>query len=314
MTALKPSVKILTLKLIVFFVVAAGLFWLANIYAPAKNTGSVANGRTAASSLTSTSSLMTASGAAAIASGSPIAHKAYSSFSAKKPLFARISSVQAPILMYHYISIPPATTTLPGLYLDPRIFENQLKEIIKSDYQTVFMSKLSSDIKNAATSSKKLVALTFDDGYEDFYTNAFPLLKKYNLKGTLYVIINAVDKQGYITKAQLKEMAVSGVVEIGSHTFNHPDLRLKKKADQIFEIKGSRNALEAIINIPVLTFAYPYGYYNSQILEITKDSGYLGAVTVMPGVNHKSDNLWLITRLRPGNRSGEEFLKWLGRN
>ncbi len=314
MTALKPSVKILTLKLIVFFIVAAGLFWLANLYAPAKNAGSASGVRIAASSLAASSSLTAASGATAAASGSPLAFKAYPSFSAWKILPAGIAAVQASILMYHYISIPPATTTLPGLYLDPRIFASQLEEINKGGYQSVFMSDLARDIYGGTASSRKIVALTFDDGYEDFYANAFPLLKKYDLKGTLYVIINAVDKPGYITKAQLKEMAASGVVEIGSHTFNHPDLRLKKKADQFFEIKGSRDALGKIINIPVLTFAYPYGYYNSQILKMTQEAGYLGAVSVIPGSVHKPNSLWLITRLRPGNRSGEEFLTWLKRN
>lgn len=60
-----------------------------------------------------------------------------------------------------------------------------------------------------------------------------PILKKYNLKGTLYVIINRLGTPGYVTRNQVKEMAESGLVEIGSHTFNHPDLRTKKYKDAV---------------------------------------------------------------------------------
>lgn len=304
MDASRPSAKLLALKIIIFLTVASGLFWLADFYARANNLDSA---NPAVSKVVSTAP--TGISPDAFVS----AELAASSSLAAVPTFQRVTFIHAPILMYHYISVAPATTTLPGLYLDPAIFENQLQEMAKVGYQAVFMSEMMHDIISGA-STTKTIALTFDDGYEDFYINAFPLLKKYNLKGTFYVIINALDRPGYITKAQLQEMAASGLVEIGSHTFNHPDLRLKKEADAIFEIKSSKGELEKIIGQPVLTFAYPYGYYNYQILEIMKNAGYLGALSVIPGTNHKPDNHWLITRLRPGSRSGEEFLSWLESN
>lgn len=303
MTVSKPSAKLLALKIIIFLAVAAGLFWLADFYARANNIDS-ANPVIAEVSGTAPAGIVPDIASAGVAASS-------SSAAALAP--QRATFIHAPILMYHYIAAAPATTTLPGLYLDPAIFENQLQELAQAGYQTVFMSEMARDIISGA-STTKIVALTFDDGYEDFYGQAFPLLKKYNLKGTFYVIVNALDQPGYITKAQLQEMAASGLVEIGSHTFHHPDLRLKKEADAIFEIKGSKGELEKIIGQPVLTFAYPYGYYNHQILEIMKNAGYLGALSVIPGTNHKPDNHWLITRLRPGNRSGEEFAKWLENN
>jgi len=68
-------------------------------------------------------------------------------------------------------------------------------------------------------------------------------------------------KPGYLTEAQVKEMATSGLVEIGSHTFNHPDLRRLNVKDAIFEIQDSRAVLQRLSGQPVLTFAYPYGDY-----------------------------------------------------
>lgn len=220
-------------------------------------------------------------------------------------------AANVPVLMYHYIKIPQATTTLPGLYLEPDIFENQLQEIKKNKYNVVLISAVAASLRQEEILPKCAIALTFDDGYEDFYSIAYPLLKKYGLPGTLYIIINRLDTPGYVTRAQVKEMAESGLVEIGSHTFNHPDLRLKKSKDAVFEIKNSRLELEKISGQKILTFAYPYGYYNAEDVSIASSSGYWGAVSVKSGVNQSADNLWLIKRLRPGRLSGLNFNNWL---
>ncbi len=305
MLVITRSAKILALKLTIFIIVASGLLWSADYYARTRNIDVIESGAFL-SSATSTQEMAAQTMAGIEAVNSPDLSLALASSSDLHD-----QSLTAPILMYHYISAPTAITSLPGLYLDPVIFESQLQEIVKGGYETVFMSRLAVEIRNGADLKNKAITLTFDDGYEDFYLNAYPLLKKYNLKGTLYIIVNALDKPGYITSEQLKEMAVSGHVEIGSHTYNHPDLRTKDKAAQYYEIKGSKDTLEDILQKPVLTFAYPYGYHNDMTLKITAEAGYLGAISVIPGTKHEADNPWLITRLRPGNRSGEEFAKWL---
>ena len=155
------------------------------------------------------------------------------------------------------------------------------------------------------------MALTFDDGYQDFYTNAFPLLKKYKMKATLYIIINKLDKPGYLTKAELKELAESGLVEIGSHTFNHPDLRALKAKNAKFEIASSKIELEKRLGQLIPTFAYPFGYYAGEQLAIVKAIGYEAAVSVNPGSRHSTQDLFALKRIRPGSRGGSEFVKWL---
>ena len=216
-----------------------------------------------------------------------------------------------PILMYHYIEVAPATTTLKGLYLDPKIFANQLSELQKNNYKTLFMAEVGASIVSEKKLDQKNIALTFDDGYEDFYTEAYPLLKKYNSKATLYVIINALDKPGYLTRAQVRELADSGLVEIASHTFNHPDLRSLKAKDARFEIMDSKKLLETISGKPVLSFAYPYGYYKSEFFDIASSTGYTSAVSVMPGSLQGTGDQWLIRRLRPNDRSGQTFIAWI---
>ncbi len=219
--------------------------------------------------------------------------------------------VSVPILMYHYIEMPSATTTLKGLYLDPKIFEAQLNTLLKQNYQTYFMSELVQNINSRTSLTNKKIILTFDDGYEDFYSQVFPLLKKYNYKATLYVIINKLGTTGYLTREQIKILAASGLVEIGSHTFNHPDLRGLKSKDAKFEISASKKILEQISGQPVTSFAYPFGYYRNDFFAVVSSAGYTNAVSVMPGSHQGNENIWLLRRLRPGERTGEALLKWL---
>lgn len=232
-------------------------------------------------------------------------------FSASAVSATPIFYERVPILMYHYISPAPATTTWPGLYLRPEIFASQLQEIDQQRYQTVFVSDIAKSLRSSRDLPACSVALSFDDGYEDFYSQAFPLLKKYQIKSTLYVIVNRLGQPGYLTKDQLKELAQSGLVEIGSHTFNHLDLRRLKTKDLIFEIKQSRQALQKISGQAVTTFAYPFGYYRPDMFAIASSTGYLAAVSVVPGTEQSADNLWLMPRVRPGERSGQEFGQWL---
>ncbi len=227
------------------------------------------------------------------------------------PLALKGFSETIPILMYHYIEPPTATTTLKGLYIDPIIFDKQLEALKKDNYQTLFISELATNLESEKKLTGKNIVLSFDDGYEDFYTQAWPILKKYNYKATLYIIINRLDTKGYLTRAQVKELAASDLVEIGSHTFNHPDLRSLKKKDANFEIQASKKILETISGRPVLTFAYPFGYYRTDFFDMVSSIGYKAAVLVTPGVKQGKENIWLLRRLRPGERTGEVFRKWL---
>jgi peptidoglycan/xylan/chitin deacetylase (PgdA/CDA1 family) len=222
-----------------------------------------------------------------------------------------LPAIVTPILMYHYIETAPATTSLPGLYLSPKIFCQQLQELQAQKYQTVFVSEVAASLRAHRSLPSKSVALSFDDGYEDFYTQAWPWLQRYQIKSTVYVIINALDKPGYLTSAQVKLLAQSKLVEIGSHTFNHPDLRKSTPRAAHYEIVSSRGVLERLTGQKILTFAYPYGYYQPDLFSLVSEAGYLGAVTVKPGAQQDSGDLWMMKRLRPEARVGTEFSNWL---
>lgn len=216
-----------------------------------------------------------------------------------------------PILMYHYIENAPARTKMAGLYLDPKIFESQISEINKEKINSVFVSEFAKTLILKKTLSSRSVILTFDDGYEDFYSIVYPLLKKYKVKATVYVIINALDKPGYLTKEQVRELANSEYVEIGSHTFNHLNLKNLNEKKAIFEIVNSKRALENISGKAILSFCYPFGLYQDFDIKLASSAGYLASVSTHSGFLHSQREIQTLTRLRPGERSGTEFKKWL---
>ncbi|MEI6498920.1 MAG: polysaccharide deacetylase family protein [bacterium] len=185
------------------------------------------------------------------------------------------NSFQFPILLYHYIRDYNDANDQLGVNLSvsPTVFGQQLDQIVKKGYQTITFN----DILNNSTTPKPIM-LTFDDGYEDFYTNAFPELKKRNMKAVIYVITNPPSYGNYLTKAQIKEISDYGI-EIGSHTLTHPNLSTVSEAKAQNEISESKIYLENIIHKPIISFCYPSGKYNSQTINLVSKSNYIFAVT-----------------------------------
>lgn len=218
--------------------------------------------------------------------------------------------VRAPILMYHYIDAP-GSSTLPWLYHPPSVFEAQLKTLADNCYEAVFVSDVAESIVGVGTLPSKSIAITFDDGYEDMYAGAYPLLRKYGMKGTMYIIVNALDKPGYLTRDQVREMSDSGIVEIAAHTMNHPDLRRKSWQAARYEISASKEELQKIIGKSVTDFAYPYGFFGSREETLCQEAGYQTCASTYPGQVQTSDKPYSLYRLRPGYRVGPALIKWL---
>jgi peptidoglycan/xylan/chitin deacetylase (PgdA/CDA1 family) len=106
-------------------------------------------------------------------------------------------------------------------------------------------------------------------------------------------------------------VAGSEFVEIGSHTFNHPDLKKINNRQASFEIVESKKEIEKIINKPVLSFCYPFGIYQGYDEELAASAGYLSSLTTQTGVRHYKEDLQSLKRVRPGERRAEIFSKWL---
>lgn len=131
--------------------------------------------------------------------------------------------------------------------------------------------------------SSPLVSLTFDDGYSDTYTNGLPLLTQYGMTSTQYIITDVIGDSGYMSAAQIQKFYSAGD-EIASHTVTHDDLTSETSTQVQNELSQSQSTLQSIIGVPVQSFAYPYGYYNSAVSGAAK-SYYTSARGVEDGLN-----------------------------
>ena len=119
--------------------------------------------------------------------------------------------------------------------------------------------------------------ITFDDGHLDNYTNAFPIMQKYNFTGVLYIVGNYLGADGFMNREQILEMHDAGW-EVGSHSMNHLDLTKQTPEVQRNEIVGSKERLENMLGIDILTFAYPFGARDAAVMDYAKFAGYMAAM------------------------------------
>ena len=207
--------------------------------------------------------------------------------------------VQIPILMYHAVHVmDPSEASNANLIVDPDLFEAQIKALSKAGYYFLTPEEAYKAFTENALPTKKVVWLTFDDGNEDFYTIAYPILKKYKAKATNNVITGFVKKgnAGNLTVKQMKEMMAHGM-SFQSHTVNHPDLSTTDKATQKVELTDSIDFLENKLNTKVNTIAYPSGRYNQTTLDLAKKTYKLG-LTTNEGLASSKDGLLSLNRVR----------------
>ena len=207
--------------------------------------------------------------------------------------------VQIPILMYHAVHVmDPSEASNANLIVDPDLFEAQIKALSKAGYYFLTPEEAYKAFTDNALPAKKVVWLTFDDGNEDFYTIAYPILKKYKAKATNNVITGFVKKgnAGNLTVKQMKEMMAHGM-SFQSHTVNHPDLSATDKATQKVELTDSIDFLENKLNTKVNTIAYPSSRNNQTTLDLAKKTYKLG-LTTNEGLASAKDGLLSLNRVR----------------
>ena len=207
--------------------------------------------------------------------------------------------VQIPILMYHAIHVmDPSEASNANLIVAPDNFEAQIKAMVDAGYYFLTPEEAYKAFTENALPAKKVVWLTFDDGNEDFYTIAYPILKKYKAKATNNIITGFVKKgnAGNLTVKQMKEMMAHGM-SFQSHTVNHPDLSTTDKATQKVELTDSIDFLENKLNTKVNTIAYPSGRYNQTTLDLAKKTYKLG-LTTNEGLASAKDGLLSLNRVR----------------
>ncbi len=190
------------------------------------------------------------------------------------------------ILMYHSIEPGPGS----GMNVPPEKFEQQLQQLLKQGYQSAMLSELA-----ALPKDEKKVVITFDDGFRNNYTHAFPLLKKQNMKATIF-ISPEIEEIETLTESEIREMSDSGLIEFGAHTIHHLNLTTLDDSTAQREIEQSISTVEKVTGKPCRCFAYPFGRYQQKHIEMLKAAGIEMAVSVKKRIR-PLDNLFEIPRL-----------------
>ena len=210
-----------------------------------------------------------------------------------KTAVMKTTGKSVPVLMYHSITYEKGN----AICLPIERFEEHLKYLKDNGYYTITLTNLYEYLMKNIPIPEKSVVLTFDDGYENNYTDMFPVLKKYNFKATIFVITSNIDKNpNSMTSKQLLEMEKYGV-DIESHTVNHDNLKELSIDKQLQTLVKSKQDLERILNKQVNFFAYPYGGYNKSAIESVKKAGYTMAFTTDGRWSSKNNGMLSLDRV-----------------
>jgi len=224
-----------------------------------------------------------------------------------------------PILLYHRlgpVSTDEMTVTTP-------VFEAQLKLIQERGYKVIPLAALVAALGDSAVPiPERAVVLTADDGHRTVYSDMFPLIQRLKIPVTLFIYPSAISNADYaMTWAQLAEMKASGLVDIQSHTFWHPNFNVDRKrlAPAAYEkfaqdqLVKSKAVLEQRLGGKVDLLAWPFGIHDDQLEQWAQAAGYVAAFTIERRPVTRSDKIMALPRFIVTNLDrGERYVSLLG--
>jgi len=216
-----------------------------------------------------------------------------------------------PILMYHSISdaAEPGFSPYYKVCTSPQRFADQMKWLAEKGWRGVTLSEGLQLLRQPSLAGGRPVAITFDDGFRDFHTAAFPALQKYGFSATVYVPTGFIDEERKsfisrecLTWSEVRQLHRAGI-EFGSHTVNHPQLVGEPWPKVERELIDSYLALEQRLGEPVRSFAYPYAFpqastdFVRRFNQLLQQAGYESCVTTMVGRARPGDDRLQLPRL-----------------
>ena len=197
-----------------------------------------------------------------------------------------------PVLMYHRVLENPPTDSSHGIWVSARQFERQLASLQSRGIHPITFREYNSFLRGNGTLPANPIILTFDDGYEDNYRIAFPLLQSHGFKAVIYVVTDRERRNNFwdqdepvaqlMSASQMQEMHRFGL-EIGSHTVTHPHLSRISREQVHLELRNSKDSLEQILGTSVSSFAYPYGELSDDVKGCAGEVGYKFAAAADSG-------------------------------
>jgi len=216
--------------------------------------------------------------------------------------------MKIPVLYYHKIDYPKKDAVYKGLYVTPKQFKTQVSLLKFLGYETISPNDILSFVKGHKISVKKPLLITFDDGYENNFLNAYPVLKAAGFTAVIFISAGFIGKKNtvsderekvredFLNKSEIKALFKDGFF-IGSHGINHYYLDSLEEGVLAGELIASKAYLENIISAPVDFFSYPFGAYSPKVMRAVKKTGYLGAFTTVRGKVGVGDNSYELKRI-----------------
>lgn len=275
------SRRSLGLLLIVLAIgVVAGLGIATQLW-PAASTG----GPTAAGASAGPTAASPMAGGPGSASSAPGSSPAGGGAAASAPPYTGPVTRVVPVLMYHRISDPPAGAPYPDLYVSPASFDAQMHALKDAGWRTITAGQLGQALAADRPVPVRTIVVMFDDGYNDNFTNALPILQKYGFVATFSVV--AKGGGSMMTTWQLAQMVHAGM-EIGNHTLDHANVANLSGASLDLQIQGGAQKIEARlasegITMTPTTFVYPSGHVGNAALALLAQMRYTDAFTEVPG-------------------------------
>lgn len=215
---------------------------------------------------------------------------------------------EVPVVMYHRVINSKENEGVHGTYIYADIFREHLKYLKDNNYEVITFRDLDKlSWRNRFNEQKKYIILTFDDGYVDNYELAFPILKEFGFKATIFLMaestynewdVKASNEKKFplMSKEMILEMQDYGI-EFGAHTFNHPKINKINSEEIKHQVLDCKKILEEKIGKEIITFAYPYGILNEYAKQVAEEAGYTFAVATDSGTVCLSDDLYRIRRI-----------------
>lgn len=211
--------------------------------------------------------------------------------------------LHVPILFYHHIQ--PTTQAIQkhqqNLSVDNGMFDLQMGYLQSKGYTFITVKQLVDALRTHSSLPPKSIAITFDDGYRDWYTYAYPIFQKYHITANFMIATGLLEGADYLTWSQLKEMVSSGLIYVTDHTWSHFGVGGGNREKIKSEIETAKQQLESNLGQTIEIFTYPYGTVGNVALQVLQEDGFTGAFTTIPGTTQCDSFLLALHRTRVGN-------------
>ena len=215
--------------------------------------------------------------------------------------------MQIPVLAYHKIDEPTSDIKLRGAFTSPKNFARQMRYLKRQNYKFYTASELIDFYLENGAFPARAITLTFDDGWKDNYTNAFPIMKELGIRATIFLVSSCIGKRSakvvadgegereHLALEDILEMSEYGI-EFGSHTLNHKLLHQVPDEEVEFEVTESKKEIENLLQKPCRVFAYPAGFCTAAAQNAVKRAGYVAAFSTVYG-DRENVNLYALNRI-----------------